>query len=62
MPYTIKRFHQTGQSEVIKTGLTLDEAREHCTDNESASKTATSTMATEYTAKHGAWFDGFTEE
>lgn len=60
--YRIKRFHQRGGSEVIKTGLTLDEAHEHCNDPETNSGTATSRMHVEYTKKFGPWFDGFEKE
>lgn len=45
--YKILRFHFKDGSEVIKTGLTLDEAQEHCSSEES----------------HGeGWFDGYTKE
>jgi len=45
--YSIIRFRINRDNEVIKTGLTLDEAQEHCNDE----------------STHGdGWFDGYTEE
>ena len=41
-------FDHNKEREVIKTGLTLDEAKAHCSDVDS--------MET------GVWFDGFDEE
>ena len=49
--YSIVRFYapdQNRESEVIKTGLTLEEAQEHCND--------------ETTRVEGVYFDGYTEE
>lgn len=48
--YLIRRFYRDDHPDhrkVIKTGLTLDEAQEHCNDE----------------ATHGdGWFDGYEEE
>ena len=46
--YKIIRFTQHGNNQrTVKTGLTLEEAKEHCTDE----------------ATHGeGWFDGYAEE
>jgi hypothetical protein len=49
--YKIVRFHfdenHPDHHKVIKTGLTLEEAQEHCSDE----------------ATHGdGWFDGYTDE
>jgi hypothetical protein len=49
--YKIVRFyapHLHRESKVIKTGLTLEEAQEHCNDPD--------------TKKEGEWFDGYTAE
>ena len=49
--YTIIRFyapHLKKENETIKTGLTLEEAQEHCND--------------ETTRVEGVYFDGYTEE
>lgn len=45
--YKIVRFKFQQDSEVIRTGLSLEEAQEHCNDE----------------STHGdGWFDGYTEE
>lgn len=45
--YKIVRFKFNDESEVIETGLTLEEAQEHCQRDDT----------------HGdGWFDGYTEE
>lgn len=45
--YKIIRFRFKGESEIIKEGLTLQEAQEHCKDE----------------ATHGdGWFDGYEQE
>jgi hypothetical protein len=44
MNYFIKRFRFEGETTVVKTGLTLTEAREHCNSD----------------GTHGdGWFDGY---
>lgn len=45
--YTIIRYKQNGPSKVIKKGLTLKEAREHCNDPSTQGK---------------GWFDGYKKE
>lgn len=61
--YKIIRYYRDGHdNEVVETGLTFAEARKHCNDKESSSRTARSDEATARTEKYGAWFDGFTEE
>lgn len=61
--YQIVRFYRdTDRQDVIKTGLTLKEAQEHCNDPESSSSTATSKKAQEHTRSCGPWFDGYREE
>jgi hypothetical protein len=45
--YSIIRFSMDAPQEVIKEGLTLEEAQEHCQDEDT----------------HGpGWFDGYREE
>ena len=49
--YEIVRFYAPSQNrdnEVMQTGLTLEEAREHCNDPE--------------TREEGVYFDGYREE
>ncbi len=45
--YSIVRYYERKENEVIETGLTLDEAQAHCNDP--------------LTSGEG-WFDGYTEE
>lgn len=58
--YQIVRFYEDDDWEVILTGLTLAEARAHCNDPETSSRTATSPEALAHTAERDQqWFDGF---
>lgn len=59
MTYDIVRFFQRAEREVIKRGLTLEEAQAHCHDPETSSTTATSEAAQELTRTKGPWFDGY---
>jgi hypothetical protein len=63
--YRIVRFYKDdddlNRSE-IDTGLSLEEAQDHCNDAESSSETATSPVALARTEAHGPWFDGYYEE
>jgi len=45
--YKIIRFRFEGSNTTIKTGLTLEEAKEHCNDPETSGE---------------GWFDGFNKE
>lgn len=47
MTYKIIRFQSNGDSEVIDTGLTLDEAQAHCRREDT---------------RGAGWFDGYEEE
>ena len=47
------------KNRTLQTGLTLDEAQEHCRDPETSSRHAKSDEATQHTAKYGHWFDGY---
>ena len=65
MTYRIRRFYfdcPERHGEVIATGLTLDEAQEHCSDPETSSSTCTEAESVARTEAHGAWFDGYDEE
>lgn len=61
--YEIRRFYQDPDRsyDVIETVDTLEEAQEHCQDQETSSSTATSQWAQAVTEKYGPWFDGYTE-
>lgn len=60
--YKIVRMYFNGGNRTIKTGLTLEEAKEHCSDPETSSQTATSAAAQKRTRECGPWFDGFEKE
>ena len=54
--YTIIRFFESGDREIIEEGLTLEEAQAHCRDPETSSATASDdTLLRE----KGRWFDGY---
>lgn len=61
MTYRIVRMYQDPNicERVIAKGLTLEEARAHCSDPETSSRTATSATAQARTRRRGAWFDGY---
>ena len=58
----IVRFYFRGGRRVIKTGLSLEEARAHCANPETSSRTCTSAAGKRRTAQLGPWFDGFETE
>jgi hypothetical protein len=62
--YEVVRFYQDPDipNEVIKSGLSLEEAQAHCNDPETSSSTATSPAARQLTIDAGPWFDGYREE
>ena len=64
MSYDIRRmyFDSHMESDVIKTGLTLEEAQEHCKDPETSSSTCTDEENVLRTKAYGPWFDGYGEE
>lgn len=55
-------FEKGTPNEVIKTGLTLEEAQEHCKNPETSSRTCTSHAGKRRTALFGPWFDSYEEE
>jgi hypothetical protein len=56
----VQGSHQS-HKRTIATGLTLEQAQQHCKDPETSSRTATSAAARRRTRLHGAWFDGYQE-
>jgi hypothetical protein len=63
MSYKIVRNFQAPwrKSRTIETGLTLEQAQAHCKNVETSSSTCTTAARKRYTARNGAWFDGYTE-
>jgi hypothetical protein len=60
--YMIFRSFFDGDKEVIETDLTLEEAREHCQDPDTSSRTCTDPELVAMTEERGDWFDGYEEE
>lgn len=60
--FTITRKFASGLDEQLAVGCTLAEAKEHCSDAQSSSRTCTHPNLVELTALKGPWFDCFTEE
>lgn len=60
--YKIVRMYQRGGRRTIETGLTLEQAQEHCSDPETSSRTATRSKAKARTRRMGPWFDGYEKE
>jgi hypothetical protein len=59
--YRIVRSYEGGTRRVVARGLTLSEARQHCSDPETSSSTARSAVARARTRRIGRWFDGYEE-
>jgi hypothetical protein len=58
----VRHFFEGRNHRVVKRGLTLEEARAHCNDRETSSKTAVGVTGMARTFVHGPWFDGYEEE
>ena len=59
--YRIVRFIMNGGNRTILTGLTLDEAKEHCNDAETSSSSC-SEATLRNAGIDNPWFDGYEEE
>lgn len=57
--FDIVRYFFDGENEVIEEGVTEEEARTHCNDPETSSKTCTSAAGKRLTENRGPWFDGY---
>lgn len=57
----VRSFHPSEDKpdKIIKTGLTLEEAQEHCQDDNTSSSTADDETRA---ANPGEWFDGYAHE
>jgi hypothetical protein len=58
--YKIVRMYFRGGKRTIERGLTLEEAKAHCADPQTSSKTAVGKNA--YTRRVGPWFDGYEKD
>lgn len=61
MSYCIVRHYYRHGKRVIRRGLTLAQARAHCSNPETSSRTAKGAAAGRVTRRHGPWFDAYTE-
>jgi hypothetical protein len=50
------------RSHTIASGLTLEQARAHCSDPETASSTCTRSDRKRITKRNGPWFDTYTSQ
>ena len=58
--YSVFRFYENRPGRyLVRDGLTLKEARKHCRDKESSSRTCTSN---DERPEYGNWFDGYEPE
>jgi hypothetical protein len=64
--YKIIRFFKDREpphhQRIVKRGLTLEQAQEHCRDRETSSSTCARTAGVRRTKNFGPWFDGYEEE
>lgn len=58
----VRMFRDSNKRMIVKTGLSLEEAQEHCRDPETSSSTATGLVEQSLTRNFGPWFDGYEEE
>lgn len=58
----VRMYRDTSEHRIIKTGLTLQEAQEHCRDPETTSSKCTLPANVAHTEQFGPWFDGYDEE
>ena len=64
MTYKIVRmyFSSDVSNRVVKRGLTLDEAQQHCQDPETSSSTCRKSQNVKRTQERGKWFDGYEKD
>lgn len=62
--YDVIRFFQRPgiAREVVASGLTLEQAQEHCQDPSTSSATCTDETGQARTRLYGDWFDGYSKE
>lgn len=58
----VRMFQRDGRRKrTIETGLTLEQAQEHCKNPETSSSSCTTAKGRRYTEANGPWFDGYEE-
>lgn len=59
--YRIIRFYESAniRRRIIDTGLTLEQAKAHCSDPETSSSTCIKAAGKARTKRLGRWFDGY---
>jgi hypothetical protein len=62
--YKIVRLYRRdlNKREVVKTGLTKEEALDYCTSNDVSSRTCTTRRGGDRTTKFGPWFESYFPE
>ena len=60
--YRIVRHYFNGRKREINSGLTLEQAQQHCANSETSSTTATSSAGRARTRRYGQWFDGYSKD
>lgn len=60
--YSIVRHFESGEKKIINVGLTFNQAKAHCNNPETSSRTGETQAAKSLTAEKGPWFDAFSEE
>lgn len=58
----VRMYRDSYRKRVIARGLTLEEARAHCSDPETSSRTCTKAVNRRRTQQQGPWFDGYDKE
>jgi len=61
--FKIVRIYENGPfaRRTIKKGLSLEQARAHCTDPETSSSTCSTSVGKNRTKRIGRWFDAYTD-
>jgi hypothetical protein len=60
--YKIVRHYFKGRKVTLQSGMTLQEAQEHCNDPDTSSRTCTDAAGLKRTRDEGPWFDGYYRE
>lgn len=58
----VRLYRDSGERKVLKTGLSIEEAKEWCSDTETSSATCELPQNIKHTEDNGFWFDVFYTE